>query len=131
MNKAIHFNTSMFDVTKEKENPINPIYGASLLEWLRTRLKDNIDISEPDVEDWGWFSELDYAGASYLIGACAHFKEGDDPSSEIEWVFQVHKYRSLKEKLLGQNKMTVTDTCFQFFKELFEKEPEFKEVEVV
>ncbi len=130
MNKAIHFKTSMLDISKEKENPIKRIYGVSLLEWLREKLKGKIEITEPDAEDWGWFSELEYDGNSYLIGACAFFKEGDDPSSEIEWVFQVHKYRRWKEKLLGQNKMTVSGSCFSFFKGIFDREPCIKEVEV-
>mgnify|MGYP000303690597 CR=1 FL=1 len=130
MKEAIHFKTSMFDVSKEKENPINPIYGLSLLEWLREKLKDKMTITKPGAEDWGWFSELEYGGNKYLIGACALFEKGDDPASDIEWVFQVHKYCSLKEKLLGQNKMGVSDDCFQFFKGLFDQEPGIKEVEV-
>lgn len=131
MNQAIHFKTSMFDVSKEKDNPINPIYGISLLEWLRKELKGRIEITEPDAEDWGWYSELKYEGNNYLIGACAYFEEGDDPTSELEWVFQVDKYRSFKDKLFGENKMSTSDSCFVYFKELFEKHPGIKAVEVV
>jgi len=130
MNQAIHFKTLMFDVSKEKENPINPIHGLSLLEWLRKKLEGKVEITEPEAEDWGWYSELEYEGGNYLIGACAFYEKGDDPTSEIEWVFQVHKYRSLKEKLLGQNKMTTSDSCFQFFKGLLDQEPGIREVEV-
>lgn len=131
MNQVIYFKSSMFDVTKEKQNPINPIYGLSLLEWLREKLKGQLETTEPDAEDWGWYSELQYEGASYLIGACADFEEGDDPTEELEWVFQVEKYRSFKEKLLGKNKMNPSDSCFVFFKDLFEKNPNFKEMQVV
>ncbi|MES9833575.1 MAG: hypothetical protein ABW139_15170 [Candidatus Thiodiazotropha sp. DIVDIV] len=130
MNQVIHFKTSMFDVTKERRNPINPIYGLSLLEWLREELKGQLEISEPDAEDWGWYSELEYEGSKYLIGACAYFEEGDAPTTEIEWVFQVDKYRSFKEKLFGKNKMSELDSCFVFFKELFEKYSSIKDVEV-
>lgn len=130
MKQVIEFKTSMFDVSKEEENPINPIYGLSLLEWLRIKLEGKIDITEPDAEDWGWSSELEYEDKSYLIGACAFYEQNDDPTSEIEWIFQVNKYRSLKEKLLGQNKMTVSDSCLQFFKELFDQEPRIKDVEI-
>ena len=131
MNQAIHFKTSMFDISKEKENLFNQIRGRSLLEWLRKKLESKIVITEPCAEDWGWFSDLDYEGDKYLIGVCAFLEKGYDPTSEIEWVFQVHKYRSFKEKLLGQNKMTTSDSCFQFFKGLFDREPGIKEVEVV
>ncbi len=64
MNQAIHFKTSFFNVSKEK-NPINSIYGISLLEWLKEELKEKIDITEPDAEDWGWYSELEYQGNNY------------------------------------------------------------------
>ena len=129
MNQAIHFKTSMFDVSKEKKNPINPIYGISLLEWLREHLKGNIEITEPNAEDWGWYSELQYQGNNYLIGACAYFEEGDDPATELEWVFQVDKYRSFREKLSGKNKMSMSDSCYVFFKELFENHPKIQEVQ--
>lgn len=130
MNQAIYFKTSMFDVSKEKENPINPIYGLSLLEWLQKELKHQIVISQPDAEDWGWYSELEYKGRNYMIGSCAFFEEGDDPTGELEWVFQVEKYRSLKEKLFGRNKMSSSDECFLLFKELFENHPSITEVKI-
>jgi len=120
----------MFDVSKEKENPINPIYGISLLAWLKSELAGTIEITEPDAEDWGWYSELEFEGNNYLIGACAYFEEGDNPKDEIEWVFQVDKYRSFKEKLFGKNKMSVSDNCFVFFKTLLEENPNFTEVQV-
>lgn len=130
MNQAIHFKTSMFDVSREMENPINPIYGLSLLEWLRNELKGKLDLTVPSAEDWGWYSELTYDGNRYLIGSCAYFNEGDDPSQELEWVFQVDKCRSFKEKLFGQNKMNRSDSCFLFFKEVFDKNPYFKGVQI-
>lgn len=120
----------MFDVSKERENPINPIYGISLLEWLREELKDKIGLTEPEPEDWGWYSELKWKGQTYLIGSVAFFEKGDDPSRELEWVFQIDKYRSFKDKLFGNNKMTAKDSCYTFFKELFETHPEFNNVEV-
>ena len=104
MGLAIHFKTSLFDVLKEKRNPINPIYGVSLLEWLREELVGRVNITEPNAEDWGWYSELEYQGNNDLIGASTQFEEEDDPSMEIEWVFQVDKPRSFKEKLFGKNK---------------------------
>ncbi len=130
MNQSIHFKTSIFDVSKERKNPINPVYGLSLLDWLRSEVGDSLEISEPDAEDWGWYSELSYEGSNYLIGACAYFEEGDDSGEELEWVFQVEKHRSVKERLFGKNKMTTSDSCFLFFKVLFEQNPDFKEVQV-
>lgn len=131
MNQALHFKTARFDVSKETHNPINPIYGHSLLDWLRAELREEVEISEPDAEDWGWYSELDFNGRHYLIGACAFFEDGDNPTEELEWVFQVDKHRSFKEKLLGRNKMDVNDACFVFFKSFLEKQKDISEVCVV
>lgn len=130
MTQAIHFKTSLFDVSKEKENPINPIYGISLLEWLKETLKGKLEIAEPNAEDWGWYSEIEFEGKNYLIGSCAYFEAGDDPTEDLEWVFQIDKFRSFKAKIFGKNKMTQTDSCFLFFKEIFENHPDIKEVQV-
>ena len=113
----------MFDVSQEKLNPINPIYGLSLLLWLRTELNYTLSITEPEAEDWGWYSALEWEGSNYLVGASAFFEEGDDPTAELEWVFQVDKYRSFKDKIFGNNKMTESDSCFMYFKDLFEAHP--------
>jgi len=45
-------------------------------------------------------------------------------------VFQVDKYRSFKERLFGKNKMTESDGCFLYFKELFDKHPQIIEIKV-
>lgn len=57
---------------------------------------------------------LKFEGGGYLVGASAIFDEGGVPSLEIEWLVQVDKHRSLKEKLLGRNRMTSSDKCFFF-----------------
>ena len=120
MSLTIGFKTSKFDVSKEDENPINLIYGQSLLIWLEKEVSDELSFDEPDAEDWGWYSLLEWKGREYLVGATAYFEDGDDPTSELEWVFQVDKHRSFTEKLLGRQKMTVTDECLQYFKSIFE-----------
>lgn len=125
---TIGFKTSKFDVSKEDENPINPIYGQSLLIWLEKELPDELNLDEPDAEDWGWFSHLEWKGREYLVGATAYFEDGDDLTSELEWVFQVDKHRSFKEKLLGREKMTEADDCLQYFRLLFESSSEFNDV---
>jgi hypothetical protein len=128
MNQALHFKTAKFDVSKETQNPINPIYGHSLLDWLRAELKEEIEISKLDAEDWGWYSELEFNESIYLIGACAFFAEGDDPNEKLEWVFQVEKHRFIIEKLLGRNKMNANDECFIFFKSFLEKQTDITEI---
>ena len=45
-------------------------------------------------------------GVSYLIGASA---DADASTRDVEWVVQVHTRRSLKDKVLGRNKMAADD----------------------
>jgi len=126
MDQVITFTTSKFDVTKEDENPINPIHGQSLLVWLKEKVAGKFEVSDPEPEDWGWYTYINWQGRSYLLGASA--SEINHP--EYEWVFQIEKQRSLKEKLLGKHKMIPSDECFKYLKSLFESEPEINSVAV-
>ena len=122
MHFVISLKTSKFDVSREDDNPINPIYGQSLLKWLKEHLSGQMEISKPEAEDWGWYSFVDWEGRSYMLGSSVFFEEGDDQNEELEWVFQVDKQRSLKEKLFGKETMTLEDGCLQFFKNLLEEQ---------
>lgn len=124
MHYAISFTTNKFDLSKEDENPINPIHGQSLILWLRDKARGKVEIGEPDTEDWGWYTFIDWNGRSYLLGASA--EESDEP--EVYWVLQLDKQRTIKEKLLGREKMLENDGCFQYFKSLLESEPDFHDV---
>lgn len=121
------FKTSTLDVTSEPENPINPIYGKALLDWLKPKVAGDVQLSEPDAEDWGWYSLLDWNGRGYLVGAIAYYEKGDSTEDEIEWVFQIDKQRSFIESLLGREKMVATDPCVAYFRSVLEKEPSFKD----
>ena len=130
MHNVITFKTDKFNVSKENENPINPIYGHSLLDWLREVTKDKVDISKPDVEDWGWYSYIKWEGRNYLIGASAHYEKGQDTQSELEWMFLVDKQRSWVEKLLGKEKMHKDDPCLLYFESIFKSDPAFRDIEL-
>ena len=124
--RVIRFTTSSFDVAKERPNPINPIAGESLLLWLREKARPRFDVSEPDAEDWGWYSSVTCNGRHYMLGASA----SDEESGEREWVLQIVKQRSLVEKLLGREHMRADDECASFFRALLESEASFKGVSV-
>ena len=125
MHCILRFQTDKFDVTKERENPINPIYGESLLLWLRDKVKSQFDIPVPEAEDWGWYSQVNWKGRSYMLGASA-----EDESGQYEWVFLIVKHRTLMEKIFGKEKMTSTDECVLFFRQLLEQEPAFRNLSV-
>ena len=126
MARVIRFTTSKFDVSKERPNPINPIPGESLLLWLRSQTPPGIEMSEPDAEDWGWYSTVEWKGRSYLLGASA--SEEDD--GQREWILQIDKHRSVREKLLGREKMSNDDECAEYFERLLEREPSFSAISV-
>jgi len=123
MARVIRFTTDKFDVSKERPNPINPIPGESLLVWLRDRAQPRTQLTEPDAEDWGWYSYVDWDGRQYLIGASASDDEG-----EREWILQIDKQRTIKEKMLGREAMTADDECAHFFQTLLEAEAAFRGV---
>lgn len=124
MTHIIRFSTAKFDVSKERPNPINPIPGESLLLWFREQARGDVAISEPDAEDWGWYSYVEWKGRSYMLGSSA----SEDGSGDWEWILQIEKHRSVTEKLLGRAKMSKDDECAKYFQRLLESEATFKGV---
>jgi hypothetical protein len=125
--RVLRFCTAVFDVAKERPNPINPIPGESLLLWIIERAKGSVEISAPDTEDWGWYSYADWRGRKYLLGASACDEEED---GRREWVLQIDKQRSVKEKLLGRAKMSQDDECAKYFQSLLEREASFRDLSI-
>jgi len=111
MTHVIRFRTARFVISKERPNPINPIPGESLLLWLREQTRPDVAVSEPDAEDWGWYSSVEWEGRSYMLGSSA----SEDDSGDREWILQIEKHRSVTEKLLGRAKMGKDDKCAKYF----------------
>jgi hypothetical protein len=129
MAHVISFKTSRFDVSKETPNPVNPIAGQSVLTWLRDELsKAQYQVTEPDTEDWGWYIEVEAEGAHYLVGASA---DARDPSPDVDWVVQVHKSRSLKDKLLGKNKLAADDPLSAVIETILRADSRFEEIAII
>jgi hypothetical protein len=116
----------MFDVSQEDENPINPIYGQSVLRYLKNKTSGQIKMDDPDAEDWGWYSFVEWGNQKYLIGASAEQEDANNG----EWCLQVEKQRSIKERLLGKEKMTKDDGCLQVILSILNAESQFKNVEL-
>ena len=66
MHAVLRFTTELFDVTKERRNDINPIYGESLLIWLAEQAKNSVAIPPPSTEDWGWLCGYRLEGPQLL-----------------------------------------------------------------
>ena len=128
MAHLISFTTDRFDVSRERPNPINPIAGQSVLLWLREELlRAHYRVTEPDTEDWGWYVDVQAADASYLVGASA---ETAATASPVEWIIQVHKHRTLKDRLLGRNRLTADDPLFAFIETLVHGADQLEQVSV-
>jgi hypothetical protein len=126
MHFIIRFESTKFDLSREKENPINPIHGTSLLLWLRDKLAGQLQIPEPEAEDWGWYCYIIWSGRRYMLGSSA----GQSADGNHEWILQVAKHRSFIETVLGKEKMQINDPCLQYFHGVIRNEPAFSNVSV-
>jgi hypothetical protein len=128
MAHIVSFRTSKFDVSAETPNPINPIAGQSVLKWLRAELaKAHYTATEPDTEDWGWYMDVTGSDGSYLVGASA---DADGSTSDVEWVVQVHKHRSISDKLFGRNKMAEDDPLMAIIERVMSGDPQIADVSI-
>ena len=122
----LSFATDKFDVSKETLNDINPIAGEGVLNWIRERLSGTgFGASAPATEDWGWYMDVEGNGASYLVGASG---EPERPPPDLDWVVQIHRNRSLKDKLTGKNKLTADDPLVVCLEKMIRGEPSFRDV---
>ena len=125
MTHVISFCTDKFDIAKETPNPFNAIGGEGVLNWIRGKLEGTAyKATAPQTEDWGWYIGVEGNGANYLVGASG---EAEQP---IEWMVQIHKQRTLKEKLTGKNKMSPDDPLVALLEHFVRNEPSFKELAV-
>jgi hypothetical protein len=126
MAHLITFQTEKFDPRAERENPINPIAGEAVLNWLREQLGPEFEMSRPEPEDWGWFSSVQRGDAVYLVGASAEVEQ----TPPIEWAVQVHKRRSLVDKLTGRNRHEPEDSLTAAIRSAVEAEQTFHDISV-
>ena len=98
MPNLIQFDTTKFDFASDPPNPINPIFGESVLRWVKEALGAEFEIGEPAAEDWGWYCDATRDGVVYLLGASAESNE--DGSWHV--MIQVEPHRSMLDKLTGK-----------------------------
>jgi hypothetical protein len=128
MAHVISFRSRKFDVTAETPNPTNPIAGQSVLTWLRGELaKGHYTATEPDTEDWGWYIDVTGKDGSYLVGASA---DADGSTPDAEWVIQVHRHRSMSDKLFGRNKMAPDDPLAGLIERILRGDSQISDVSV-
>lgn len=129
MAHLITFRTARFDPKAEPANPINPIAGHAVLVWLLEAVRAaGYEGGKPDAEDWGWYVDVTGPDATYLLGASGQRDDGDpDP---IDWTIQIHRHRSLTDKLFGRNPHAADDPFTDLVERVVRAEPDFANVEV-
>lgn len=128
MAHVITFRTSKFDPSAETANPINPIAGESVLRWLSAQVRNaGYEATSPAAEDWGWYMDVSGDTGAYLVGASA---DADQPGPSVEWTIQIHKHRSVIDKLTGGNKMAADDPLAALVERIVRADPDMKDVDV-
>lgn len=127
MTHLITFTSSEFDPVAEAPNPINPIAGEGILNWLREQLRDaGYEVTAPEPEDWGWYVYVKDRESSCLIGASSDL---DQPAPR-EWIIQIHRKRSLTDKIFGRNKLADNDAVSACIEALIRKSGGAQDVRV-
>jgi hypothetical protein len=130
MPHLVTFQSSHFDPSAEPENPINPIAGHALLHWLAEAMRAGgyATGGDPEPEDWGWYVSATSGGATYLVGASG--EPDADAGGPIEWNIQIHRQRSLGDKLLGRNAHADDDALTALIERAVRAAPWASDVEV-
>lgn len=127
----VTFESASLDPSTESENPINPIRGSTVLDWLSEHcFVAPIECTKPAPEDWGWYVYVTDGDDTYMVGGVCFENPEDHPSNSHEWLIQIHKNRSLLDKLLGRNKLSPADSVVVKIREAIFHEPSFEKVEV-
>ena len=106
MTQVVTFTSSQFDAAAETPNPINSIAGESVLNWLRDKLHTiGYQVTTPATEDWGWYIYVKDGENSYLVGASSDLAQ----PAPREWTIQIHRERSLTDRLFRRNTLADTD----------------------
>jgi hypothetical protein len=124
----IAFRTARFDVRAETPNSVNPIAGQGVLKWLQPELaRAGYQATEPDTEDWGWHMDVRATGGSYLVGASG---DGEADAPVVEWVVQIHKHRSVTDRIFGRNRLTTDDALVALIERLVRAGDDISDVRV-
>ncbi|SFB92382.1 hypothetical protein [Massilia yuzhufengensis] len=123
MHPVIFFNSRLFDLAHEPENPHNDAPGKLLLDYVRERFL-LAPVSEPIPEDWGWCGFVQNGGRSYMLGAI--LQPGDDGNHGC--IIQLDKQRAFTEKLFGKAALAPDDPVLGALLKLIRDEPAFTDL---
>lgn len=128
MSHYISFFTPRFGAYSSHSCLAGPHGGEALLEWLRRKLSAwDYEATSPTSQEWGWQMEIDSDSATYVVGISV-----DIPASALppSWVMQIHKRRSIEDKLAGRNRMQQDDPLSMLIEEVLRGEEWIAGIEV-
>ena len=106
---------------------IETFVEEGVLKWLQKKLRGaGYEVTAPEPEDWGWYVYVKGPEISYLVGASS---DVDQPDPR-EWTVQIHRERSLMDKLMGRNKLAGTDQLTKHIERFFRESVGVQNVQV-
>lgn len=107
----ITFRTDKFNLSVVGSDFINDCcFGEDLSRWLVSELPSAGIVADiVCMEDFGWASQAECQGASYLM--CVAGNSDEDPANPDhgEWHVMLERERTFMQKLLGRNRISPSD----------------------
>jgi hypothetical protein len=131
---ALHFvfRTDRFNLSKVGAHFINPCcFGEDLVAWLREKLSaKGIAVRAQYQEDWGWEFPAKIDGQSYYLGASGNADGTSANADEGEWRVIVEKKRAIRQRLIGEGKITVDDPLVILIKQILIADTRIRDVQI-
>jgi hypothetical protein len=94
-------------------------FGEDFSNWLVSALAAaGVEADVICMEDFGWANQAVYQGTTYLMCVGGNSEEYPDRPNYGEWHVMLERQRTFMQKLLGKNKMSVTDPIVGKVKEV-------------
>lgn len=108
---AVTCKTDRFNLSVVGPDFINECcFGEDFSKWLVDTLATvGVDADVICMEDFGWANQAEYQGASYLMCVAGNSDEDPGRPNYGEWHVMLERHRTFKQKLLGQNRISVSD----------------------
>src|SRR5262245_30876763 len=118
------FTTDRFNLSQPREYFINECcYGDDAARWFVEQLRARgLAVTEPGQEDWGWYFDAEFGGASYFVGVGGNSDGDSSHPDRGEWRLIVEKHRTLWEKLTGGNKLEEHDAFIGLLQDVLASE---------
>jgi hypothetical protein len=119
------FTTDRFNLSQPRAYFINECcYGDDAARWFVEQLRARgLAVTDPGQEDWGWYFDTEFRGASYFVGVGGNSDTETSRPDRGEWRLMVEKHRTLWEKLTAANKLEEHDPFIALLRDVLASEP--------